>query len=190
MDERKVGPAGIINLDDETNDLFGLMALHVIINDPPKSPLLEIEPGQRDDGLTEILLEKLSFADEIIRYLITHLVILDLDIIPLYLFKEVIMEAERLYDTVVNEAKNKQVTIRSRGSDWVKRITLSKYDNTKKAFRFIKRDHLDNDDIYELSYSKEKRDFVTRVVDSYFKDKGLKKLPKSRMEELLNNIKG
>lgn len=188
--EKKVGPAGIINLDDETKDLFGLMVLHVVFNKPSKSPLLKIDPKQRDDGLTETLFDKLSVADEIIRYLITHVRILDLDIIPLFLFKEGRKEAERLYDAVVNEAKKKHVNIRSRSSDWVKETTLSIYDNMmKRDFRFIKRDHLVNDEItYELSYSNEKRDFVTSIVDIYLISMGITTLPKSKMDELMSKL--
>jgi hypothetical protein len=190
MDKRKVGPAGIIDLDDDAKSLFGLMALHVVINDPSHSPLLQVEPEERDDRLSEILFEKLSAADEIIRYLITHIQILDLDIIPLFLFKEVMKEAERLYDAVVDEANKNRVTIRSRAADWIKRTTLSIYDNMMmKDFRFIKRDHLDNDDIkYELSYSNEKRDFVTCIVDIYFKTMNIKALPKSKMDKLMSYI--
>ncbi len=186
MDKRKVGPAGIIKINDETNDMFGAMLLHVIFNEPSKSPLLEIKPKERDEGLTETLLDKLSVADEIIRYLITHMRILDHEIIPLYLFKGVMKEADRLYDAVADEAKKQNVTIKSRDFSWFKSNTLSVYRKMKGDFQFINTYHLGI--AYNFSYGNEKKEFITRMVDIYFKAIDIKMFPKSKMSELMSHI--
>jgi hypothetical protein len=181
MEERKVGPAGTIDFDEETAAMFGLMVLHVLSKKRSKSPLLKIEPEQRDDGLAEALFERLTLADEIIRYLITHARILDLDI-----FKDVMKDAARLYDAVLNAAKKKFNSISKIGDEDTEKATRFVYEKMKGDFRFIKPNHLDID--YNLSYHNEKREFVTRIVDIYFKTMGIKTLQKSKMKELMSNI--
>ncbi len=186
MTGKKVGPAGTIDLDDDTRVMFGLMVLHVLSKKRAKSPLLKIEPVQRDDGLSEILFERLAAADEIIRYLITHLRVLDPDIIPLHLFKEVMKEAAMLYDVVLDAAKEKDVSIGSRGHLWFKPNTIRAYEKIKQGFRFIKPDHLQID--YDFAFEKERRDFVARIVDKYFDDIKMKAPPKTAMNKLLRNL--
>lgn len=56
-----------------------------------------------------------------------------------------------------------------------KTAALNRFDDSKKGFEFIKREYLEDDDIYRFTSGQERRDFEGKVLQIILRDRSLGK---------------
>jgi len=65
-----------------------------------------------------------------------------------------------------------------------KMAALEAFDDSKKGFETIKREYLEDDDLYDLTTGKERRDFEGRMLQKIFEDCGLGKYGLNKLRDI------
>lgn len=86
------------------------------------------------------------------------------------ILKEAKVEAERIYLALKTVGFSTYV----RAIEWEK-AALSSFDDSKRGFKYIKREYLEDKKLYELSGGKEKRDFIGRLIQIVVEERGFRK---------------
>ena len=71
--------------------------------------------------------------------------------------------------------------------DW-RRAALERFDETKK-WKYIKRDYLEDDELYALNPGQEKRDFEGRLLQKIIIDSGLGKHGAQKLRSIMQRIR-
>jgi hypothetical protein len=79
-------------------------------------------------------------------------------------------EAERIFLALKTVGFTTYVT----DAEW-KKAVLSSFDDSKKGFKYIKREYLEDKILYELRDGKEKHDFIGKLLQMVIREKGYKK---------------